>query len=68
MSKSFETLSGAVTLCAQDKDTAEVHKIAALLKTFKDPESMALHIGHDILFNGVDIEKHIDAAVAQYKA
>ena len=68
MSAAFETLSGAVTLCAQDKDTAEVEKIAALLKTFKDPKSMALHVGHDILFNGVDIEKHIKAAVAQYEA
>jgi hypothetical protein len=37
-----------------------------LVETFKNPETLALHVGHDILFNGVDIEKRINKAVTDF--
>jgi len=38
-----------------------------MVETFKNPETLALHVGHDVLFNGVNIEQRINAAVAAYR-
>jgi len=42
--------------------------LLAMMETFKNPETLALHVGHDILFNGVNIEKRINMAVTDYKS
>jgi hypothetical protein len=38
-----------------------------MVETFKNPEVLAIHLGHDILFNGVDIEKRVVKSVSDYK-
>ena len=39
-----------------------------MVETFKNPETLALHVGHDVLFNGVNLEKRINKAVTDFNA
>lgn len=39
-----------------------------MVETFKDPKVLAIHLGHDILFNGVDIENRILKALGDYSS
>jgi hypothetical protein len=68
MADSLKNLSDGLKTCANKKNADQVAKIVALVETFKNPETLALHMGHDILFNGVDIEKRINQAVTDYTA
>ena len=68
MAKAFADMSNGLKTCANKKNADQIAKIAALVETFKNPETLALHVGHDILFNGVDIEKRINKAVTDYNA
>jgi len=60
MASSLGNLSNGLKTCANKKNADQVARIVALVETFKNPETLALHMGHDILFNGVDIEKRIN--------
>ena len=68
MAKAFGDMSAGLKTCGNKKNKDQVDRIIALVETFKNPETLALHVGHDILFNGVDIEKRINQAVTDYKA
>jgi hypothetical protein len=61
-------MSTGLNTCANKKNADQVKRIVALVETFKNPETLALHVGHDILFNGVNIEQRINKAVTDYKA
>jgi len=67
MANAFGTLSKGLKVCANKKNADQIEKILALVETFKNPEVLAVHLGHDILFNGVDIEKRIVQAVGFYE-
>jgi len=66
MAKAFSDMSMGLKTCANKKNADQVEKIIAMVETFKNPETLALHVGHDVLFNGVNIEQRINAAVAAY--
>jgi hypothetical protein len=68
MASSFKNLSDGLKTCANKKNADQVARIVALVETFKNPETLALHMGHDILFNGINIEKRINQAVTDYTA
>jgi hypothetical protein len=63
MAKAFTDMSSGLKTCANKKNADQVARIVALVETFKNPETLALHMGHDILFNGVNIEARINNAV-----
>jgi len=56
MAKAFSDMSTGIKTCANAKNADQVKRIVALVETFKNPETLAIHLGHDILFNGVDLE------------
>jgi len=66
MATAFQTLSSGLKVCANEKNADQIKKILALVETFKNPETLAIHIGHDILVNGIDIEKRIVKSVGDY--
>lgn len=59
MATAFGVLSAGLKTCANKKNEDQINKIIKLVETFKNPETLAVHIGHDILVNGVDIEKRL---------
>ena len=67
MAKAFTDMSMGLKTCANKKNADQVELIIAMVETFKNPETLALHVGHDVLFNGVNIEQRINAAVAAYR-
>ena len=66
MAKAFGDMSSGLKTCANKKNADQVEKILALIETFKNPETLAIHIGHDILFNGVNLESRISNSVIAY--
>ena len=66
MANAFGSLSKGLKICANKKNADQIEKIVALVETFKNPEVLAIHLGHDILFNGVDIESRIVKALGDY--
>lgn len=67
LAKAFGDMSSGLKTCANTKNKDQVEKIISLIETFKNPETLAIHIGHDILLNGTDIEKRIVQAIADFK-
>jgi len=49
-------MSSGLKICANAKNADQIARIVAMVETFKNPETLALHVGHDVLFNGVNIE------------
>jgi hypothetical protein len=68
MAKAFGDMSSGLKTCANAKNADQVERILALLETFKNPETLAIHVGHDILFNGVNLEQRINKAVTDYNS
>ena len=68
MAKAFADMSSGLKTCANAKNADQIKKIAAILETFKNPETLAIHVGHDILFNGVNLESRINKAVTDFNA
>lgn len=66
MATAFQVLSSGLNTCANKKNADQIEAIISIIKTFKDPKVLAIEVGHNILFNGVDIEKRIIQAVADY--
>jgi len=61
-------MSSGLKTCANTKNADQAKRILAMIETFKNPETLALHVGHDILFNGVNIEKRINMAVTDFQS
>jgi len=68
IAKAFNDMSAGLKTCGNAKNIDQVERLVAMVETFKNPETLALHLGHDILFNGVDIEKRINKAVTDFNA
>jgi hypothetical protein len=68
MAKAFGDMSSGLKTCANKKNADQVERLVALVETFKSPETLAIHVGHDILFNGVNLEQRINKAVTDYNA
>jgi len=66
MAKAFGDMSLGLKTCANAKNANQIKKIEELVETFKNPETLAIHVGHDILFNGVDLEEHITNSIIAY--
>ena len=66
MAKAFGDMSTGIKTCANKKNADQVMRIAAIIETFKNPETLAIHIGHDILFNGVDLEQEITNGIIAF--
>jgi hypothetical protein len=66
MAKAFGDMSTGIKTCANAKNADQVKRIVALVETFKNPETLAIHLGHDILFNGVDLEQRITNSIIAY--
>jgi len=54
-------------MCSNVKNTEQVERIIAMVETLKDPETLAIHVGHDILYNGVDLEHNINECVKAFQ-
>jgi hypothetical protein len=66
MAKAFDDMSTGIKTCANAKNADQVMRIVAMVETFKNPETLAIHLGHDILFNGVDLEARITNSIIAY--
>jgi len=58
----------ALKLCTSPKDVAQYKALLELLKTFKSPSTFVSHLTKDIEVNGVDILKHVEGSVTDFKA
>jgi len=68
MANAFTNMSKGLKICANAKNGDQIARIEELIETFKNPETLAIQVGHDILFNGVNLEQRIIKAVADYNA
>jgi hypothetical protein len=59
LADAFTTISSGIQLCSQQKDFDQLKKLEQMLITFKNPETLAWHIGQDLLVNGISIYKDI---------
>ena len=51
----FTTISAGIKECTQQKDIEALTKLIQMLESFKNPKDFAMHVGKDILINGVNI-------------
>jgi hypothetical protein len=65
----LEDFPGTLATCKAGVADAqkEISRLKSAIVQMKSPSTFAVHIGHDLLVNGVDIYKEVKDAVTQYR-
>lgn len=59
-------MNRGIQLCSKSSDLKHLLKIVQMLKSIRNPISFSMHVGKDIILNGVSIYSNLTSALNDY--